>query len=65
SIEEAYTQCPKAIIRSELWNPERHIDRSELPSPGEIMRSIADPDLDAGEYDRDRAARYARGDGLY
>jgi PPOX class probable FMN-dependent enzyme len=65
SIEEAYTQCPKAIIRSELWNPERHIDRSELPSPGEIMRSIADPDLDAGEYDRDRVARYARGDGLY
>ena len=34
SIEEAYTQCPKALIRSELWNPERHIDRSELPSSG-------------------------------
>jgi hypothetical protein len=65
SIEEAYTQCPKAIIRSELWNPERHIDRSELPSPGEIMRAVADPSLDPGEYDRDRAARYARGDGLY
>jgi PPOX class probable FMN-dependent enzyme len=21
SIQEAYTQCPKALIRSELWNP--------------------------------------------
>src|SRR5262249_47455688 len=31
SIEEAYTQCPKALIRSDLWNPERHIERSELP----------------------------------
>lgn len=65
SIEEAYTQCSKAVIRSELWNPERHVDRSELPSSGEIMRAVADPELDAEEYDRDRAARYARGDGLY
>src|SRR5262245_46579795 len=34
TIEEAYTQCAKALIRSELWNAERHVDRSELPSPG-------------------------------
>jgi uncharacterized protein len=65
SVEEAYTQCPKALIRSDLWNSERHIDRSDLPSPGAIMRSIADPELDADEYDRDRAERYARGEGLY
>ena len=65
SIEEAYTQCSKAVIRSELWNPERHVDRSELPSSGEIMRAVADPELDAEEYDRDRAERYARRDGLY
>ena len=31
SIEEAYTQCSKALIRSDLWNPEQHVDRSELP----------------------------------
>src|SRR5690242_20946208 len=31
-IEEAYTQCPKALLRSELWNPDRLIDRSELPT---------------------------------
>jgi len=65
SIEEAYTQCSKALIRSDLWNPERHIDRSDLPSPGAIMRSIADPELDADEYDRERAERYARREGLY
>lgn len=64
-IEEAYTQCSKALIRSDLWNPDKHIDRSELPSPGEIMRSISDPELDPDEYDRDRTERYARGDGLY
>ena len=65
SIEEAYTQCPKAIIRSELWNPEHHIDRSVLPSSGAIFRSLNDPAFDADEYDRERSGRYARREGLY
>jgi uncharacterized protein len=65
SIEEAYTQCSKALIRSDLWNPARHIDRSELPSSGEILRSLNDPEFDAAAYDRERAERYARGEGLY
>ena len=64
-IEEAYTQCSKALIRSDLWNPERHIDRSELPSSGEILRSLNDPSFDAEEYDKARAERYARREGLY
>jgi PPOX class probable FMN-dependent enzyme len=65
SIHEAYTQCPKALIRSELWNPERHIKRSELPRNGEILRSLTNPEFDADEYDRERNARYARREGLY
>ncbi len=65
SIEEAYTQCSKALIRSDLWNAERQIDRSALPSSGEILRSLTDPAFDAKEYDRARAERYARREGLY
>jgi hypothetical protein len=65
SIEEAYTQCSKALIRSDLWNPERHIDRSELPSGGEILKAISDPELDPEQYNREREERYARGEGLY
>jgi PPOX class probable FMN-dependent enzyme len=65
TVEEAYTQCSKALIRSDLWNPERHIERSELPSGGEILRSISDPELDAEQYERERAERYARREGLY
>jgi uncharacterized protein len=64
TIEEAYTHCPKSIIRSGLWNPERHIDRSQLPSSGEVLRSMHE-DFDGDTYDRERAARYARGEGLY
>jgi len=64
-IEEAYTQCSKALLRSDLWNPEKHIEREELPSSGAILKSIADPDFDAEQYDRERAERYARREGLY
>ncbi|MGO9973264.1 MAG: hypothetical protein ACLP01_10720 [Solirubrobacteraceae bacterium] len=65
SIEQAFTQCPKALRRSDLWNPEHHIDRSQLPSSGAIMRSLTDPAFDADAYDRARAERYARREGMY
>ena len=64
-IEEAYTQCSKAFIRSDLWNPEKHVDRDELPSGGAVLKSLNDPSFDAEEYDRARAERYARREGLY
>ncbi|HZT86194.1 MAG TPA: pyridoxamine 5'-phosphate oxidase family protein [Gaiellaceae bacterium] len=64
-VEEAYTQCPKALLRSELWNPERHIERSELPSSGEILRAVADPQLDVEEYEDARSERYRRREGFY
>jgi PPOX class probable FMN-dependent enzyme len=65
TVEEAYTQCPKALLRSELWNPERHIERSELPSSGEILRAVANPELDVDEYEEARAERYRRREGFY
>ena len=63
-IEQVFTHCPKAFIRSELWNPERYADRSELPSAGEVHRSL-NPEFDAETYDAERAERYARREGLY
>ncbi len=65
TVREAYTQCPKAFIRSDLWNPARHIERSELPSPGQILRSLHGPSFDAEGYDRERSARYARREDIY
>jgi uncharacterized protein len=64
-VEEAYTQCPKALLRSELWNPQRHIERSELPSSGAILRAVADPELDVEAYEDARAERYRRREGFY
>jgi uncharacterized protein len=64
-VEEAYTQCPKAFLRSDLWNPERHVQRAELPRSGDILRSIADPELDVEEYEEARTERYRRREGFY
>ncbi len=65
TVDEAYTQCPKALIRSDLWNPEKHVSRAELPSSGEIMRAVADPELDVEEYEDARAERYRKREGFY
>ena len=65
SVEQAYTQCSKAFIRSDLWNPERHVERGELPTTGEILRAVSDPELDVEQYERERAERYERREGLY
>jgi len=65
-IDECYTQCSKALIRSDLWNPEQHVNRADLPSSGEVFRAVReDPEFDADKYDRERAERYARREGLY
>jgi predicted pyridoxine 5'-phosphate oxidase superfamily flavin-nucleotide-binding protein len=65
SVSEACTQCAKAVIRSDLWNPDNHIARDQPPSSGEILKSLSLPELDVAEHDRGRAQRYARREGLY
>ena len=67
-IEEAYTQCSKAFLRSHLWDPATFIDRSVLPTNGSIMEALATDDgrdFDANKYDEERAARYARRENFY
>ncbi|MGV3620218.1 MAG: pyridoxamine 5'-phosphate oxidase family protein [Archangium sp.] len=64
-IEEAFTQCPKAFIRSELWNAVKFSERSSLPSLGEILSLQCGAEVDAKKYDAERAARYARREGFY
>jgi PPOX class probable FMN-dependent enzyme len=64
-VEEAYTQCSKALIRSDLWNPARHVDPKTMPTSGEMLKAVSDPTLDVDEYERARAERYRRREGLY
>ena len=63
-VEEAYTHCSKAFLRSQLWDPERYVDRAELPSPGELLQSVG-AEVEPRQYDAERAERYARREGFY
>ena len=38
SVHASYLHCAKALMRSDLWNPAKHLERSQLPSMGEMMR---------------------------
>ena len=64
-IDEAYTQCSKAFLRSRLWDPQLHVDPSTMPTGGEIHRAIQGEQFDAEQYDMERKDRYSRRVGFY
>ncbi|RYC29823.1 pyridoxamine 5'-phosphate oxidase family protein [Lichenibacterium minor] len=43
-IEEVFVHCGKAMIRSDLWNPEKRVPRDSFPTLGRIMADQM-PDL--------------------
>jgi hypothetical protein len=50
-IHEVYFQCGRAIVRSELWNPNRFVDPGTLPTVGEILAKLSDNRLGGERYD--------------
>jgi uncharacterized protein len=43
TVQASYLHCAKALMRSALWDATRHVDRSAMPSMGEMLRDqIAD-----------------------
>jgi uncharacterized protein len=64
-IDEAYTQCSKALLRSQLWDLQRFIDPATMPTGGQIHRAIQGEQFDAEQYDQERAERYRRRVGFY
>ena len=53
AIDAVYFQCARAIHRSELWNPERHVDPKSLPTPGQILQRTSQATIDGEAYDRE------------
>jgi PPOX class probable FMN-dependent enzyme len=51
TAQSVYTQCPKALIRSHLWDPSRHRQPSELPSVGAILEAITSGAFDGKAHD--------------
>ncbi|MBR0694198.1 pyridoxamine 5'-phosphate oxidase family protein [Bradyrhizobium lablabi] len=60
TVEEMYFQCARAIVRADLWNPDRRVDPKILPTPGQILAEMSEGAVGGEQYDRewpDRARR--------
>jgi uncharacterized protein len=52
TVDEIYFQCARAIVRSDLWNPDKRVDPRSLPTPGQILAEMSDNRVGGEDYDR-------------
>lgn len=52
AVETVYFQCARALIRSDLWNPDKHVDPDSLPTPGQILGALSQDRVGGEPYDR-------------
>jgi uncharacterized protein len=52
TVDEIYFQCARAIVRSDLWNPDKRVDPKSLPTPGQILAGMSDSRVGGEDYDR-------------
>jgi PPOX class probable FMN-dependent enzyme len=58
AVREVFFHCGKALIRSDLWNPERHVERSSFPTLGRIVADqIAGIDAAAADANLEESYR--------
>lgn len=57
SVDTCYFQCSKAAVRSGLWDSERHVERTSLPSAGDLLKAVMDPSFDVQAYERELQER--------
>ncbi len=60
AVESVYFQCARAIVRADLWNPEKHLNPKSLPSPGQILAALSEQRVGGEAYDHawpDRAEK--------
>ena len=46
-----FFQCARAVIRSDLWNPARHIPAADIPTPGDILATLSRGEVGGRPYD--------------
>ena len=58
-VDAVYFQCARALVRSELWNPQRHVDPKSLPTAGQILAALSGERVGGETYDREWPGRAA------
>jgi hypothetical protein len=51
AVDEAFVQCPRALLRAELWNPAKFAEDGKVPSMGTLLASATKGRIDAAQYD--------------
>jgi PPOX class probable FMN-dependent enzyme len=59
-VERVYFQRARAVVRSELWNPERFVDPTTLPTPGDILAEMSEARVGGRAYDEEWPERAAK-----
>ena len=59
-VEAVYFQCARALIRSDLWNPEIQADPKSLPTPGKMLAALTENRYGGDKYDRKWPERAAK-----
>lgn len=57
TADAVYFQCARAVLRADLWNPEKHVDPKSLPSAGTMLAQTSDGRIGGADYDRAWPAR--------
>jgi uncharacterized protein len=57
TVEAVFFQCARAILRSERWNPQKHVARGSLPSAGRILAALSDNEVGGDAYDKELPER--------
>jgi PPOX class probable FMN-dependent enzyme len=52
TVDSVYFQCARAVARSDLWNADKHVDASCLPTAGQILAELSESRVGGQEYDR-------------
>ncbi|CAB3798523.1 pyridoxamine 5'-phosphate oxidase family protein [Pararobbsia alpina] len=53
TVDTVFFQCARAVVRADLWNPAKYVDRSTLPSLGKILADASASRIDGETYDRE------------
>jgi PPOX class probable FMN-dependent enzyme len=56
-VKEAYVHCSRALVRSDLWNPEKFAAREKVPSFGTMLEAHTKGFVEAKQVDEDLITR--------
>ena len=52
TVEAAFFQCSRAVVRAGLWKTATQINPGSLPTPGQILSAVTNAGIDGAAYDQ-------------